>query len=268
MALVHYLKLVFLYAAQREKSLMAYRGDFLVGALTSVLTTAINVVFIWVIFQNVPNLLGWKFEELLMIYGFSQLAWGIFATFFLSWTVTFPELYIIEGYLDRILLRPLPPLFQLTMENVELRQGVVNLIKGAILIWYAQYAMPELTFTPWHWLLSAGLALLGGAIYSAMFAIFATASFWLKDRAGIVSPLFTLSNAARWPLTIYGPALELVLTWIIPLGFVAFYPAALITRPDQYRMMIIAMPLMALALFLLTSWVFARGLRVYESTGS
>ncbi len=48
---------------------------------------------------------GWKFEEMVFLYGFSLIPFGIFNVF--SWNLCmFADRYLIEGRFDRVLLRP------------------------------------------------------------------------------------------------------------------------------------------------------------------
>jgi ABC-2 type transport system permease protein len=93
----------------------AYRSDFLVGLLTSLASTLFAFGFLFVLFSRVPRLQDWRFEEVLFIYGFSLIPFGLFNVISLD-IYEFGSEYIIEGKFDRVLLRPVGSLFQVVFE--------------------------------------------------------------------------------------------------------------------------------------------------------
>ena len=68
---MRYLRLYKTFVAQHLKKLMEYRIDFLTGALSFLINQITNIVFIGIIFSQIPNLDGFLFYEIIFIYGFS-----------------------------------------------------------------------------------------------------------------------------------------------------------------------------------------------------
>lgn len=68
-----------IFVAQEIKRMMEYKGDFLVGIAGFLLNQFFNLLFIWVIFSQIPNLMGWTLEQVVFIYGFHlfQKLWTI-----------------------------------------------------------------------------------------------------------------------------------------------------------------------------------------------
>src|SRR5438093_12510056 len=62
--------LLWQYLGQYAKTRLAYKADFLVACLTSILATVAGYGFVLVLFNRIPNLKGWSFEDVLFIYGF------------------------------------------------------------------------------------------------------------------------------------------------------------------------------------------------------
>ena len=54
-----------------------YKVDFVVGVLGVFLTQGLNLLFLNVIFQHIPSLEGWTFQEIAFIYGFSLIPKGL-----------------------------------------------------------------------------------------------------------------------------------------------------------------------------------------------
>ena len=59
------------------KSMMEYRVDFIVGIISQLLTQAVELIFIWIVFQNTQSLAGWTFDKLLLLYGITMLTIAI-----------------------------------------------------------------------------------------------------------------------------------------------------------------------------------------------
>jgi hypothetical protein len=77
-------------------------------------------------------------------------------------------------------------------------------------------------------LLSAVLVLAG------IFLALASVSFWVEDKVGVLPPFYNLTSFGRYPITIYHTSLRVLLTWVLPYGFVAFYPATGFLRRAEF----------------------------------
>ena len=66
------------YFTQYLKVRVSHRGDFLIGVATSMAATVFALGFVLVLFRNVPRLADWRFDEVLFLYGFSLIPFGIF----------------------------------------------------------------------------------------------------------------------------------------------------------------------------------------------
>lgn len=106
-----------------------------------------------------------------------------------------------------------------------------------------------------------GLAILGG-----LFTLLAALSFWIPGSTSLASPLITLMDFAQYPMDIYNSQLRFVLTFVIPLGFIAFYPSASILREGYQHYLWVAVALAA-ALGGGGYSLWRLGLRRYESAG-
>src|SRR6184192_1479318 len=122
------------YLGQYAKTRLAYKADFLIASFTSILATIAGYGFVLVLFTRIPHLQGWKFEEILFIYGFSLIPMGLFNIISLN-LYEFGDAYIVEGKFDRVLLRPLHSLFQVLFENFRL-ESLQEIIIGMAAVGY------------------------------------------------------------------------------------------------------------------------------------
>jgi len=60
-----HLSLLTEYFLQYSKVRLAYRGDFLISVVTTLVATVFGIAVVWLIFGRVPKVHGWSFYEIL-----------------------------------------------------------------------------------------------------------------------------------------------------------------------------------------------------------
>lgn len=250
-------------SAQQE---VAYRANFLIGLLHSLLNLGTGVLGVVVLFGQVETVQGWNFSSTLAVLGV-YLTVGALRDLFLS-----PSLDSLAGLdgdvwsgrLDFTLLRPAHTQFLATFRRWRLF-ALFDLLLGLGVLGVAAGRL-SVTLTPDR--LIAFLVLLGAAmvILYAILLISTGLIFWSP---GI---LFTwvfngIFQMARYPVGLYPGWLRLVLTWIVPVGLITTVPAEALAgdlRPETF----VGSLLLACALFGGASALFRAGLRRYASASS
>lgn len=262
---MRYCSILFHYFSQYLKARLAYQGDFFIALFTSFSATVASFGFLYILFHRVNSLQGWRFEELLFIYGFSLICLGFFNVLSLN-LYEFGDRYIMEGRFDQVLLRPLHALFQVLFEAFRIESFQEVLTGTAVVVW----ASRKLALHPD--LIEALLFLLmvacGVIIYLSIFVSLTSVSFWFEDRIGIVPPVFNMIPFGRYPTTIYNTFLQFLLSWIIPFAFASFYPTTLFLNHREFRHYFYLVPVVAVAFAALALLVWRQGVRNYQSTGS
>ena len=253
------------YFAQYAKVRVSYRGDFFISLITSFAATLFSLGFVIILFQKASQLKGWRFEEVIFLYGFSLIPYGLFNIVSLN-LYDFGNNYIIEGKFDRVLLRPVSSLFQVLFETFRI-ESFQEVATGTFCIWWASHRL----HVPWTPLKIATLLFFGicaAVIYVSIFLILSTVSFWFEDRIGVHPPVWNVIAFGRYPLSIYSGAVQFFLCWIIPFGLASFYPSVRllgrVVAPEYVQFVpVVAVVFLTLAISL---WNF--GTRHYSSTGS
>jgi len=253
------------YFTQYAKVRISYRGDFFVSLGTSFAATVFALAFMVVLFQKAPQLAGWRFEELLFLWGFTLIPYGMFNVISLN-LYDFGNNYIIEGKFDRVLLRPVSSLFQVLFETFRI-ESLHEIAAGLFCMWWASRALGL------HWTAAmiATLAFYGlcaGVIYVSIFLLLSAVSFWFEDRIGVHPPVWNVIAFGRWPLSIYSAAVQFFLCWIIPFGLASFYPSARLLGRGVTPQYLPFVPVVAIAFLTLAVSVWNFGTRHYASTGS
>ena len=254
-----------IFIAQYLKKLMEYKVDFIVGAVGFLLSQALEILFIGIIFSQIPDLAGWTFNEILFIYGFSLIPKAIDHMFFDNlWMVGYH--IVRKGEFDKYLTRPINSLFYVTVEKfqidafgeliIEIILITYSLIQiGANIVWYRVLVL----------LLLVPFAVL---IYTAIKIITSAISFWTKQSGHITHMFYMSSDFSKYPVTIYNNFIKVVITFIIPFAFTAYYPASYFLRGENGLFCVLGTILISSLLFVVSILVWNRGVKKYESAGS
>lgn len=242
---------------------MIYDVDFIIGVIAMLIKTVINFSMLLILFTIITNIEGWTFEEMLFIYGFSTTAFAIWHCFFIE-TITIPY-YIKTGEFDRFLMKPYNPLFLIMIEGFD-EDGWGELFFGIIIsiisIIKLKVFNPLLLFLPILWIIAS-------LVYAGISILLSTISFFTIDNLDITDVTMQLNDFSKYPLSIYNISLKFIFTFIIPIGFTAYYPSLVIIEgPTKDNiLLVIGTILFGIGFFILSCCIWMRCLKRYTSSG-
>lgn len=253
------------YLSQYMKTQMSYRADFFANVFSELFQQSVNLIFIAVVFTRVPEIKGWTREEIIFIYGFFLVPFGIYGGFF-NHLFDVPEKYVLEGEFDRILIRPLNTWFQVILETMK-PELMVGSLTGFVLMYYSANSI-GLSFNWWDLPVFTCLVFGAALVYAGVYTLLASLGFWTEGNVGLMPMVYNLSNYGRYPMTIYRGLTRFLLTWVLPFAFVGFYPATFLM--DRYEFMNYAMltPVVGVISFVIGYRVWSVGVKKYRGTGS
>jgi ABC-2 type transport system permease protein len=247
------------------KRRLSYRGDLLLQGLDEIMRGLLAFALLEVYVSKGGALAGWDHAQLLFVLGFSLVPIALFHTFCGN-LYSLSSTYIIQGNLDRVLLRPYPVFLQVCFDRLSI-EDLGGALLGLLLMGAAAARIPAFDWSPGHLLLLTAMLLSSFLVVVAVFQAFAATGFWFEDRVGMVPPVYNLMELGRWPPSIYPAWLKWLLTCVIPFGFVATYPAGVFTGATGWWPGL-ATPAVALAALLASNWLWRKGLSRYNSAGS
>ncbi|MDF2645077.1 MULTISPECIES: ABC transporter permease [unclassified Paenibacillus] len=259
-----YISLVVEYLKNYMKTRLTYRSDFWIEVLSDLMFNGLNLFFILVVFLQTQSLGGWNQEEILFIYGYFMIPYGIFITFFNLWG--FSERYIVKGEMDRILTRPAYNLWQLMLENLS-PSSLFSALAGMIVMIYSWVKLG----IPFHWhdpLVFIVLVIGSILIYAGVYISLTSLAFFSDAPTGILPLIWNIQNYGRYPATIYNKLLRTILTWILPFAFVGFYPAAYFIDPENWKWFALLTPVVGIGFSILGITVWNIGVKRYRGAGS
>ncbi len=254
-----------IFIAQEFKRMMEYKGDFIVGIIGFLLVQISNLLFLWIIFSQIPNLLGWTMNEVIFIYGFSLIPKGIDHFFFDNlWAIG--HFIVRKGDFDKYLTRPVNTLFHVLVEKIQI-DAFGEMLTGIALVCVTAPTLGA-SLSIVRILIMIAIIPFITLIYTGIKTITASIAFWTKRSGSIIYVFYMFNDFAKYPVTIYNRFVQNIITYIIPFALTSYYPALFILKGDD-PLFNLGMPVLASVVLMGAGIiVWHKGTRAYESAGS
>jgi ABC-2 type transport system permease protein len=247
---------------------LQYRVNLLITVAAGVAYQGSGFAFLWVLLHSVGTVAGWGLGQLAFLYGLRLLAHAL-------WLVTLAGLtraddLIREGVFERMLLRPADPLLQMAAYRRDVMPfGDVTV---ALAVFVIAASVAHVAWSPLT-VLYLVLMVAGGALIEASAQVVVSA---VTIRVQNTWPLRmfvddSIGNLSSYPMAVFGTGTQRLLTYALPVAFVAYLPASLLLgRTGDLAVpaaLGYATPLVGVALFALAYLLWTRQLRHYQGVG-
>jgi ABC-2 type transport system permease protein len=244
---------------------LEYPANFWIASGAMLLGEISTIIFLWILFGHAPQIAGWQLWEILFLYGLITLQTGL-GGFVCGGFWSIPT-YVNSGQFDQVLIRPISPLLQMAALYLDAR-NIGRLTLGIAVLALAIGKL-ELPWGTWQWAYfaaSIGSSLL---LLNSLFFAPRCLAFWtLGNASGMADWLWNMIDFAKYPLNAYTRPIQFVLTWLIPLAFITYYPAAvLLDKPLAYPWFGYLAPLVGPVAAVGAAFVWRHGIARYQSAG-
>ena len=264
--LKRYARLYRVFVSQFFKTIVQSKANFFIGLVGFFLTQITGILFLYLVFEQIPVLADWNLEQLIFIYGFAQIPRGIDHLFTDNiWMIAWR--WVINGDFDRYMLRPMNVFFQVVAEKLQ-PDALGELLVGMILVIHSCRQGVVVIDVP-HILLFVVSIFAGALIYTSIKLFFASLAFWIKRSGPFLQVAYEMADFAKYPTEIYAKGIRFIITWVIPFAFVAYLPASYFLKQGVSAVATVGVEcLIAVVSFAVAYAVFTFGTRAYESAGN
>lgn len=249
---------------QDLKSKMSYRADFVISNIGMIVSNLVGFVTFYILFQNFPSINGWTMYEMLFLYGFALVALTPVQCFFdNNWNLRYA---VKTGDFIKYCFRPINIFFYYISEVFDVK-GLGQLAFGVGTLVYAwrHLAIPVTAAT----IAQTVLFLIAASLFMIAIMNFAAATcFWIQNSGYIMVIMFRFKDFAKYPASIFNTVFRIIFTFVIPIAFIAYYPALVVLRPASVPLLSWLSPLIGLVFFYLSYRFWLLGARKYDGTGS
>jgi ABC-2 type transport system permease protein len=262
--ILFHIRMYFTMMSVHLRSAVMYQADFWIGILGIFLTQGAGIVFVWTIFQRIPEIAGWKLWEVALLYALVVIPRGL--TELLcdgQWQL---RKLVYTGEFDRLLVRPVSPLLQVLCQFSSIH-GLGGVILGAMIVARAIREL-HLVWSVWDYGLLAFTLLNGLILISATNLLTNSLAFWDPSASSSFPMIFIQSmDLVKFPLTLYDRAIQFALTWLVPFAFISYYPGLILLKKGSPPWIAYVTPLSGIVVALIVYGVWKLGLARYQSTG-
>ncbi len=248
-------------------TIVEYKTELLGWLISNPIQFVVGFATIQFVVNEFGSIDGWNYGQLAFLYGLSVISHALSMIFFVRcW---FMGYFILDGDFDRYMVRPVSVLYQFLFGEFNVI-GLTDLIPGICVF---IYGCIKVSF---HWTLGSALLILvtilgATLIRGGIYLFIGTIAFFAKglnDLGGLTQELF--DRTTMYPLSMYPRALQFILTFLIPIGWVSFYPASSLLHkttafPASLSFLTLLIGIIVLGL---ASLFFKSALRRYESAGN
>lgn len=222
---------------------------------------------IWVGVSHFGGIFSWSAYQVLFLSAMNLFSYAIAAMFCYQACVSLSE-KIRGGTLDAALTKPVSPLLYEIYRGLNF--GYMSHAALAVLVMVfasiqMRFAVSALS------LILLGLMLIGATLVQAALLIAASGiSFFFHPNNPFFSIVLIVREFTQYPISIYHGVVQALLTFVIPIGFVSFYPASaifsVIAGSSMPRILPYFTPAVGIALLWLSVRLWNYASNRYQST--
>lgn len=267
--LLHYIDVTLVYIKMAFLSIIEYPSAIIGWLLSNPIQFIVGFATIKFVVAEFGSINGWSYGQLAFLYGLAVISHALSMIFFIQgWFLGF---YVIEGEFDRFLTRPLGVVYQFLFNQINIF-GITDLIPGIIVF---VYGCVKVGFSPSPANIGMIIVMLIGAtlIRGGIYVILGSSAFWTRsanDFGQYTQEIF--DKTTMYPLSMYPESLQFILTYIIPIGWVSFYPVSGLLGVEEIgigsAMSVWITLLVGIVVMCVAGFVFSRGIKRYESAGN
>ena len=250
-------------------SVLEYPAEFLGWLLSNPIQFIVGFATIKFVVAEFGSINGWDYGQLAFLYGLSVISHAFSMIFFVNgW---FMGWWVLDGEFDRLLTRPMGVIYQFLFTDINIL-GVTDLVPGIMVFLYGcnkidfQVTLSNILMI---FVLLIGATLIRGGIY----IVIGSSAFWTRSSVefgGFTQEMF--DKTTMYPLSMYPEAFQFILTYLIPIGWVSFYPASGLLGIENGCVNGNLAPWITLAVgivvILFAAGILKTGLHQYESAGN
>lgn len=259
-----YVRLYLFFLQFSFSKALEFRIDFFFRIAMDIMYYIVNIALFKILLLHTPFIAGWSDEQMMVFVGCYLLVDAINMTVFSTnmWWLPF---YINRGELDYYLIRPVSPLFFLSLREFS-ANSFINLIIAGCFFFYSLFNYSQ----DWSLLSLIGLIILlinGSLIYYCIQMLMILPVFWTQSARGFIDLFYILGLAMERPDRIFKGWLRILFTIFLPFALIASFPARVFLEGADFST-IIHLILVSTGLWLIVLYVWKMGLKNYSSASS
>lgn len=243
---------------------MQYRADFVMQGLMAVMWVGVAVVPLMVVYQDRTHVAGWSWPQAMVVMGAFTFMKAVLEGVISPSLAAVVE-HVRKGTLDFILLKPVDAQWLVSTARLE-PWRVLDMVGALGLVVLAMVRLGRWP-SALQVIAAAVLLAMGVLVMHSLWVLVVCLSFRVVRVDNLGYLLASLFDAARWPVTVFRGALQLLFTWVLPLAMMTTWPAMAVLGSLAPQTAVAAAGL-ALGFFAVSRVAWLASLKYYTSASS
>lgn len=255
------------FAKSTIRQELTYRVSFITGVIGQWIAYGGSFLSLYIMIENFNVLGGWTSYEVLYLYAFNLLSYALAATVFFTPCRNLP-MKIRTGEFDISLTKPVAPLLHEIYNGFNFGYIGHAILAVSVMIFAVSHLNIRVS------IVNLILLLICAALLQSAFLILSSSFCFMTVNQNPVFDfiLWNFKSFTNYPITIYGTAIQFLLTFILPFAFMNFYPSLILLGKAQSSPFAAWLPylssIVSIAVFLLSIKIWNYGLSKYQSSGT
>lgn len=262
MGIKHYAQVYRGFVSTSFTEATSFRLNFLLLIIMDLFFYVSVLATVSFIFDHVETIGPWNRTQLMFFMSFMLVIDHLHMTF-VSESFWMLSTHLKTGELDFTLLKPVNSIFTIFFRHVRPSSLCNIFVTWGLLIYYGR----QVPLTTLDWICLPPLIVLSFTLLCLVEFIIASSMFWVTEGLGINFLRMQIQQLARWPDYIYATLSRKILTIALPVLLIGSAPVHFLFDKSRYWPlggMIVAI----LGCLVVLRWIWARGLRRYDSASS
>ena len=261
--LIFYLKLICEYMRLGIIKMTQYPVDTIIMFISMLLREIMGLIGILAISGIIGELGGWGIYEIVLLFSMCAIIESFGMAFFDGiWSL---DIGVRKGRMDAYYVRPVS-IFVQVLGSVQHYQAIISFFVYIGMLVLAINKL-NISFSVGNIFFLVEFFVCGTIINTGIYTISNSLNFWIIQGESIAELVHTCRDFAKYPLHLFPTTIKRVFTFVLPFGFVGYYPAAFFSGKGSANipvsMFIITILVASVAFF-----VWKRGVKDYGSTGN
>lgn len=222
------MRLIRIYAVLLAMSMrrqVTFRSDLIFELIATVLTVAISLFAVLILFTHTDSLGGYTVSEVIMLVGTFHIVTGFRRTF-VEPNLRFNAEQVRDGSFDGLLLQPAPTVFLASLGTVA-PLALAQSVLGVVMVIISASSSTD-SISPGQIVSWAVMVASAAVVMWATRCLVASLVFWVLGlQLDVVYD--GIWQAGLYPTTIFAQPFRWLFSYILPVAFIATFPTAVLT---------------------------------------
>lgn len=265
MRITYHLRICFQMMKLALATILEYRLDAVFRSFYIFAYVGGTLLLISTVFTQTNSLGGFQHREIMLMYSSTMVMWTFMETFFFDGFKYFVLYDIRTGDFDKTLVKPVNPLFLLSISRFRIESAFACVIMSGLLGYYLYLNLAAITIA--SSLLYFALFSLGLYIHYQVFTFYASLAFFLTKASQALRTLQSASDQCFYPTHIYPWPVQMVFFTFLPIAFAGYVPVSFLLNRGSFLLLIVSLGV-AVGSTIFSHWLWQKGLQQYSSASS